>query len=756
MADVKCPVCGQNNPSDAESCRNCFSPLQSVPDAIQPGEFPTKKVTAELEPILPAWLREARDKSRQTGEDDLNEPAIPAPASSSDLLTGLRSQAGDEDDEVPDWLAGITGESGKKKAAPEAGETHWVELGGAQENKPAAQTEPEPAKPDESGLPSWLANLSASEPPLETGTSQGAVGTSAEAQVPPAGAESSNDWLTGLQAEASAPVEPAASTESFGEVELPAWMKSDEPAAPNSTSTSAFGDDLPNWLKNTNAADEKPAAPDAPSGLGAGAVAAGTAAAFTELPPEVSAAAETPDWLSNLGSAPASKPSASSLIPENSQAVFTEPPMDSGGLDALFTDVPDWLSKVTSSSPAATEPPAAPAEGTDGSLSPASLPSWVQAMRPVEASLGAAARNAAGDEAMETRGALAGLQGVLPAAATFGGASSKPKAQSSKPQTDEEQQSQAALLDQILAAEARPEPMSTPPQLASQRALRISIGLLLFALLAAAVFAGTQFFPLPLGRPNETMAAFGVVDAIIPPDAPVLVVFDYEPALAGEMEAVAAPLLDHLIIKQHPRLALISTSPTGAMLAERLLAGPLGELKYQDGVQYADLGYLPGGVSGVRGFAEDPLHTSLFTADISVFNLDPPSVWQSAPLQGVQAFSDFAAVILITDSAESGRAWIEQAGPLRGSTTQFVVVSSAQAAPMLLPYYQAGQISGLASGLYDASVLEQNNANRPGLARRYWDAYNLGLMLAVVLLVGGALWNWAAGLRERAAAKEAG
>jgi len=222
------------------------------------------------------------------------------------------------------------------------------------------------------------------------------------------------------------------------------------------------------------------------------------------------------------------------------------------------------------------------------------------------------------------------------------------------------------------------------------------------------------------------------------------------------MEAVAAPLLDHLIIKQHPRLALISTSPTGAMLAERLLAGPLGELKYQDGVQYADLGYLPGGVSGVRGFAEDPLHTSLFTADISVFNLDPPSVWQSAPLQGVQAFSDFAAVILITDSAESGRAWIEQAGPLRGSTTQFVVVSSAQAAPMLLPYYQAGQISGLASGLYDASVLEQNNANRPGLARRYWDAYNLGLMLAVVLLVGGALWNWAAGLRERAAAKEAG
>ena len=902
MADVKCPVCGQNNPPDAELCRNCFSPLKSLSESIQPGDAPTKKVTADLEPILPAWLREARDKSRQSAKEDLQDQTqkvvSPTHASTtpSDLLAGLQSQAGDEDEEIPDWLAGITGEAGKKKTQPESNDVHWVELGASQESiaddkkasgEPSTQTPSEPVKADEGELPPWLSSLSAPQEPggggddlsawldkadaipeqkqrLETETGFGALGTFTEPLNPPAAEESSADWLNSLKADASALPESAAGNESFGDVELPAWLKGDEPAAapsadggmpdwlksmsaeaampvleaelpaaptpePDKPAPAPLADDgMPDWLKSMSAEAEPAAAPtlepeiptvanfetldwlkdmgaaeipaeapaptatpsdvldidlpdwlkgedvkpaasealeaDLPAWLGkppasTPPAATPSVAAFTEFPLGESSAIETPDWLANLGSAPAEpadKKSVPSFIPQGGQPIFTEEPSDTGDLDSLFTDVPDWLSSVTPSVPDASEPPPA-AEETNASISPASLPSWVQAMRPVEASMGTAARGAVtGDETLETRGPLAGLRGVLPSAA-YGGASSKPKAQSSKLQMDEEQEAHSALLDQILAAEAHPEPMASSSQLSSQRVLRIAISVMLFVVLLASVFSGTQFFPLPLGRPDETMAAFGVVDAIIPPDAPVLVIFDYEPSLAGEMEAVAAPLLDHLIVKQHPSLALLSTSPTGSLLAERLLTGPLGALQYQSGVQYVNLGYLPGGLSGVRAFAQDPLHTTLFTSDVSIFNMNPASVWQSAPLQGVQAFSDFAAIIVITDSAETGRAWIEQtAEPLRGSSTQFVVISSAQAGPMLQPYYQSGQINGLASGLYDASVLEQNNANRPGLARRYWDAYNFGLILSVVLLVGGALWNLAAGLRERAAAKEAG
>ena len=82
MDSIKCPVCGEVNPGNAEFCQNCMSRLQPLTGSLkgtdaplQPGQIPTKKVTAELEPILPQWLREAREKARQSaGEDALFTP----------------------------------------------------------------------------------------------------------------------------------------------------------------------------------------------------------------------------------------------------------------------------------------------------------------------------------------------------------------------------------------------------------------------------------------------------------------------------------------------------------------------------------------------------------------------------------------------------------------------------------------------------------------------------------------------------------
>lgn len=88
----------------------------------------------------------------------------------------------------------------------------------------------------------------------------------------------------------------------------------------------------------------------------------------------------------------------------------------------------------------------------------------------------------------------------------------------------------------------------------------------------------------------------------------------------------------------------------------------------------------------MRAFTQNPLLVSPFTV-----NMLPAA--QSAPLQGVQSFQNFAAILVITDSADTGRASVEQAGPLRGSAPM-VVVASSQAGPMLQPYYQFRQING--------------------------------------------------------------
>ncbi len=124
--------------------------------------------------------------------------------------------------------------------------------------------------------------------------------------------------------------------------------------------------------------------------------------------------------------------------------------------------------------------------------------------------------------------------------------------------------------------------------------------------------------------------------------------------------------------------------------------------------------------------------------------MDGQSVWASGPLQAIHKLSDFAAVIILTDNSDTGRNWIEQAGPLLGNTPMLMIIS-AQAEPMIRPYFNSGQVKGLVSGLSDAKVYEQSNQNlgpahQFGLDNQYWDSFSVGMLVAeLVILAGGIL-----------------
>ncbi len=756
MADtITCPVCGEVNPADMEFCQICQSrlkpltgPLRGENQPIQPGQVPTQREADELEPALPRWLREAREQARRAGqpdatEDDLKKELPAAAASAPDLLAGLEAQKQESQDETPEWVARVAGMP-TEPSRPEPLKAKYVELGDEEEKAPlqAGEMEPErpevarPAERDELG--EWFKQAaSTTKPRRET-----AAGLPERTQPPPlkTGSDESPSWMQGLEAQANAdqtgsgwkPDMPLPASEPPPMVttpDLPDWLKNlgTEPANAEPRSSE---EQVPGWLKTTKKPGQGPAAGG-------------------EAQPQ---AAALPDWVSKLPSTGQEQATASeaSAAPSGARTAPSEP--DTGApafaadalsrrdVDAIFASMqtPDWLAEATRGKAAPSEniPPAAEEQPA---LAPAELPSWVQAMRPVETDL-TAEPPPLPDVRIEDGGPLAGLHGVLPVIPGAAAATSKPQALSVKLEASEQQQAHAELLERILSSEVKPIPMRTAQIVGSQQVLRWVIAAILLIILGPSVISQSQIFPLPSAVPTESLQAVQTIEAI-PAGAPVLIVFDYEPATVGEMEATAASLIDHLLLLRHPQLALISTSPTGPALAERFMSTVLAPRGYEPGTQYVDLGFLAGGLAGIHSFAENPTGAVPLGADSR-------PVWVSPVLQQVRALSDFASIIVLTDSAESGRTWVEQTTGLRGNSSM-VVVSSAQAGPILLPYADSAQINGLVAGLYGAVGPEQANGGLPGLVRQYWDGYSMGLYLAVVLIIAGGVWNLGRAMLER-------
>ncbi|MBN2118853.1 MAG: hypothetical protein JW730_19950 [Anaerolineales bacterium] len=647
--------------------------------------MPTRQEPAPKEQEDLGWLHNLEDASKQTGD-------LQAPKQDADWMANFEAPStpsepsgSQEDLSWLDNLGGIAESPQQAAAQPAAGEDlSWLDnLGAASTPQPveAAPDQPISARPfvSEEDL-SWLSDLG------------GVTGTSQPAEAAPASAPQEDlSWLSDLGAGSGAPSaspftespRQTAPLDGMGEAEPPDWLKSamQEPSPPPA------GDASLDWFATQDKPVEEQPAPPAP--------------------------------VSDISSAPGEPAS-----------------LENQDVDSLFSvEMPDWLSR---SEPVAGEPglqeAALPPAGSDESLAPVDLPSWVQAMRPMEAVISETASEAE-EEPEEKEGPLAGLRGVIPGAAIA--LSKKPKAVSLKLQASDEQQTSAALLEKILESEINPRSLITSSFIASQRMLRRILTVLFLGVLSVVISLQSQMMPVSALLPGEGESASRAVEGM-PAGAKVLVVIDYEASLAGEMEAVSGPLLDQMTLLHNPQLSFVSTSPNGSALVERLLSNTrIAQL----GVEYRNLGFLPGGSAGVLGFVEKPGVT--------------------IPASEVENFSNYDVVILMTDHAESGRTWVEQLSAQKQRNPELanqplIVIASAQAGPLLQPYLSSGQVTGMVSGLAEAARYEYRNSSRPGIARSYWDAFGVGLMISIALIFVGSLWSLVTGIRARRAEAEQG
>ncbi len=682
-------MCGKSNPAELENCQYCQARLK--PLANKSGS------------ILPDWLDNLRTKKDQ-------EPASPPPP---------------PEPEVPDWLSRVRERSQEDKDSEAFSQItlpDWL-VEDEETPPPADQATPEPA---ETGIapeatPAWLSEFTSAEPVEEPKP------VDQESDIP--------DWLKKfsefgelLPAEQGVDAPPPAVSESspFTETSLP----SDLPVIPNNNLEQPPADqaaevtELPDWMLGL--APASPPTPGQPSEAPAVSLVEPSAEdeplaspLSTDLP--VSLENNAPEWLKDFQAAGAGQPQTA--LPFAGEAL---PPAE------INADLPDWLGKLSappSAEPAVSPAPEEPAPQEGESLIPAEIPGWVKAMRPIETIVPVPKV----DHRIEERGPLAGLKDILPAES---GALeiAPPPSFAFRLHTTDQQRGRQALLESLLASEAEPKPREKPAPRLDNQILRWVIAALILLAVIVPVVANVSILPAAEAYPGQAAQALAAIDSLTQ-NVPVLVSVDYEPGLAGEMEAAAAGVMNDLMARG-ARLTIVSTSPTGSALAVRLIEKAAGNkpepfhTPYLNGERVANLGYLPGSASALLGFAQAPQAAAPFT-------VTGQYAWSLPVLQGIHSLSDFGLVLVITENPDTGRGWVEQVHPALGDRP-LILVSSAQAAPVLLPYLDSGQIDGMVTGVTGGAVFEKYSS-RPGLGQAYAGGYQAALAVAVCVILVGAI-----------------
>lgn len=695
MADIRCPMCSEMNPETAVECSSCGARLiPLISDPTSP-ETPQEDLTtdqptpSESSSEVPDWLERMRDEVDATAPD---AAVLGEPTGEGDSL---------------EWLDQLrAADSGDEEGPPEGEVPDWLE---EITEEGAGTTELDEEVPD------WLAKIRARKA-AQPAQVEGDVGD--------------DEWLNRLREEGDPEaIEP--STEDLEPEDVTPGLEELVPGPPLEEESEE--DLIP----------EPEALEDGALGLGLPEPKGIDEAAedLIEIPPPHSPdPVETGDGGERL---PIGEdlPHVPALILDE---VIDTTPTVVDDVDLESIELPDWLTEL--------KPPSREtAEGDEPSpdLAPATLPSWLEAMRPVETFRSVVEIEPEEEQIVESAGPLAGLRGVLmaepvvamPRAAT---------ASTARLQVTERQYAQAELLHRLVEDEEREE-LVTGPQRLRLPIVRWVIGFVLllavmlplsFPSLGVAGFAHPSVVPRELGPLMELIGD-------VPSERPVLVVFDYTPGYSGELDAVAGSLLDQLM-GRGLQIVTLSTRPTGPPLAERLVARIGANHQYLNGDDYLHLGYLSGGPTAVQLFAVRPPE-SILTGFLLPETFEGGSGWDAPMLASVERLSDFGLVAVITAGTDSARTWAEQAHPWMGETP-LVMVLSAGAEPLVRPYFEAlqPQVDGILTGLPAALSYEILNG-QVGDAQARWDAFGMGMLAMELILIAGGVYGvgvWLIRLRE--------
>jgi len=246
-------------------------------------------------------------------------------------------------------------------------------------------------------------------------------------------------------------------------------------------------------------------------------------------------------------------------------------------------------------------------------------------------------------------------------------------------------------------------------------------------------------FPLlfPLGLPvpiqKESQAWFNYIKNI--PDGSVII---YSPmyGTSGMPELFPMTLgMMHQLFQKNVKIIVVTFWAEGALVFDQALrqVDPASYGKVY-GVDWIDLGYIPGGEPAIRAFGEDMISTA------------PKDYIQGQPtgsfaiMQDVKSARDVDLIISIETGTPGLTEWLRQwQEPFK---VPIIVGCIGVSAPGMAPFLQSGQLSAILPGLTSSAEYELL-INRKGLAIAGVDAISMSHILVVLLVILGNIGYFA-------------
>jgi len=236
---------------------------------------------------------------------------------------------------------------------------------------------------------------------------------------------------------------------------------------------------------------------------------------------------------------------------------------------------------------------------------------------------------------------------------------------------------------------------------------RLILALLLLAgVIISLVLGPGEDLNLPLSQPagalQEKTAKLQTGDV-------VLVVLDYQAATSSEIEELAKPVLDALS-HQGVSLRFVTSQPVDLWLGEELL--PSNDTGFAVKIEF-----IPGGLLGYL----------TLTAGSS------PD-WGMTPIErvvsdGTKLLDETSLVMIISDSPDFVRNWLEQISPWHPDLPTLAISTSLSEA-LILPYFESGQLSGFLAG-HPGGEGQNQQANQR--------AWQVGMLIMMVVLILGMI-----------------